>query len=125
VNPGSNAEELAYHLHISGAMSLVAHPNVLHVATKAAEQSGISPDRLVLLGTPERVTPNFSGYNLPGLIEFGLSQEVKFVECRLEPGGAKTRVAFLLFSSGTTGKPKVRTLGDEMCLSLTHLALGG
>ena len=90
-------------------MSIVAHPDVLRVATKAAEQSGIPPDRLVLLGTPERVTPNFSGYNLYSLIEQGLSQEAKFVECRLEPGKAKTRVAFLLFSSGTTGKPKART----------------
>jgi len=109
VNPGSNAEELAYHLRISEAMSIVAHPDVLHVATKAAEQSGIPPDHLVLLGPPKRVTPNFSGFNLHSLIEHGLSQEAKFVECRLEPGRAKTRVAFLLFSSGTTGKPKVRT----------------
>lgn len=109
MNPGSNAEEFAYHLHISGAMCIVAHPDVLHVAMKAAEQSGIPPNRLVLLGTPERVPPNFSGYNLHSLIEHGLSQEVKFVECKLEPGRAKTRAAFLLFSSGTTGKPKVRT----------------
>ena len=109
VNPGSNAEELTYHLHISGAMSIVAHPDFFHVAMKAAEQSGVPPDRLVLLGRPEQVTPSFSGYNLHSLIEHGLSQEAKFVECRLEPGRAKTRVAFLLFSSGTTGKPKVCT----------------
>ena len=109
MNPGSNAEELAYHLRISEAMSIVAHPDVLHIAMKAAEQSGIPPNRIVLLGQPKRGTPNFSGYNLHSLIEHGLSQEANFVECRLEPGRAKMRVAFLLFSSGTTGKPKVRT----------------
>jgi acyl-coenzyme A synthetase/AMP-(fatty) acid ligase len=51
--------------------------------------------------------PNFSGHNLHDLIEHGLNQEAKFAECRLEPGEAKTKVAFRLFSSGTTGKPKV------------------
>lgn len=74
---------------------------------EAAELSGISSDRFVLLGTSERAAPNFSGYDLHSLIGYGLSQEAKFVERRLEPGEAKTKVAFLLFSSGTTGKPKV------------------
>jgi 4-coumarate--CoA ligase len=72
-----------------------------------AKISGIPHDRVVLLGGPERVIPNFSGYNVPSLIEHGLSKEAKFVEIRLEPGRAKTKVALLLFSSGTTGKPKV------------------
>ena len=122
MNPGSNAEELAYHLHISGAMSIVAHSDVVHVAMKAAEQSGIPPDRLILLGTPEQVTPNFSGYNLYSLIKHGLSQ-AKFIECRLEPGEAKTRIAFLLFSSGTTGKPKVRTECVVMKCAVRQLIL--
>ena len=74
---------------------------------KAAEDSGIPHDRLVRFGEPERVTPNFSGHNVHDLIEHGLNQEAKFAECRLEPGEAKTKVAFRLFSSGTTGKPKV------------------
>ena len=74
---------------------------------KAAKMSGIPHDRLVLLGGPERVTPNFSGHNVHNLIEHGLTQEANFVERRLEPGEAKTKVALLLFSSGTTGKPKV------------------
>lgn len=69
--------------------------------------SGIPHDRIVLLGGSERVTPNFSGHNVHNLIEHGLSQEANFVERRLEPGEAKTKVALLLFSSGTTGKPKV------------------
>jgi acyl-coenzyme A synthetase/AMP-(fatty) acid ligase len=69
----------------------------------AAKLWGIPHDRLVLLGEPERVIPNSSGYNLHSLIEHGLSQEAKFIEIR-----AKTKVTLLLFSSGTTGKPKVR-----------------
>jgi acyl-coenzyme A synthetase/AMP-(fatty) acid ligase len=69
--------------------------------------SGIPHDRLVILGGSERVTPNFSGYNVHSLIEHGLSQEANFVERRLGPKEARTKVALLLFSSGTTGKPKV------------------
>jgi len=88
-------------------MSIIAHPDVLPVAMKAAEHLGIPHDRLVRFGGPGRVTPNFSGHNVHDLVEHGLNQEAKFVECRLEPGEAKTKVAFLLFSSGTTGKPKV------------------
>jgi acyl-coenzyme A synthetase/AMP-(fatty) acid ligase len=77
---------------------------------EAAKQSGIPHDRLVLLDGSERVIPNFSGNNIHNLIEHGLSQEPNFVERRLEPGEAKTKVALLLFSSGTTGKPKVFNL---------------
>jgi long-subunit acyl-CoA synthetase (AMP-forming) len=106
-NPASNAEELVYHLGISGSTSIIAHSNVLPVAIEAAKMSGIPHDRLVILGGPERVTPNFSGYNVHSLIEHGLSQEANFVERRLGPGEARTKVALLLFSSGTTGKPKV------------------
>jgi len=88
-------------------MSIIAHPDVLPVAMKAAEHLSIPHDRLVRFGGPGRVTPNFSGHNVHDLVEHGLNQEAKFLECRLEPGEAKTKVAFLLFSSGTTGKPKV------------------
>lgn len=38
-----------------------------------------------------------------------------FVERRLAKGEAKTKVAFLSFSSGTTGRPKVRLLTYVLC----------
>jgi acyl-coenzyme A synthetase/AMP-(fatty) acid ligase len=44
------------------------------------------------------------------LIQNGLRSESNFVERKLQKGEAKTKVAFLSFSSGTTGKPKVRIL---------------
>jgi hypothetical protein len=104
-----SARILAYNLGVSGSTSLVTHSDVspVPVAMTAAKLSGIPHDRLVHFGGPERVIPNFSGYNLHSLIEDGLSQEAKFVEIRLEPRRAKTKVALLLFSSGMTGKPKV------------------
>jgi len=108
VNPASSAEDLSYYLRISGSTSIIAHSDVLPEATKAAEQSGIPRHRIVLFGPPAAVGPKFAGYyDLFSLIEHGLSQDPKFVERRLEPGEAKTKVALLLFSSGTTGRPKV------------------
>lgn len=40
------------------------------------------------------------------LIKAGLSKPATFVERRLNPGESKTKLAFLCFSSGTTGRPK-------------------
>ena len=42
------------------------------------------------------------------LVEEGLAQPQQFVERRLAPGEGKKKLAFLSFSSGTTGRPKVR-----------------
>ena len=41
------------------------------------------------------------------LVKLGSESERVFEERKLLPGEAKTKLAFLNFSSGTTGKPKV------------------
>ena len=41
------------------------------------------------------------------LVAEGLSSSITYTERRLEVGEGKTKLAFLSFSSGTTGKPKV------------------
>ncbi|KAI0304294.1 amp dependent CoA ligase [Multifurca ochricompacta] len=106
VNPASNVAELAYHISVSGSTSIFAHTDTLPTAMTAAKQSGIRSDRIILLGAPERAAPNFSGHDLHNLIGYGLSHKANFAERRLEPGEARKKVAFLVFSSGTTGKPK-------------------
>lgn len=40
------------------------------------------------------------------LIADGLRKVISYTERRLGPGEGKTKLAFLSFSSGTTGKPK-------------------
>jgi len=107
VNPASSAEDLSYYLRISGSTSIIAHSDVLPEATKAAEQSGIPRHRIVLFGRLQQLA------EVCGLLRpfqphrAWTQQDPKFVERRLEPGEAKTKVALLLFSSGTTGRPKV------------------
>lgn len=55
--------------------------------------------------------PPGSAVTVQHLIERGLGElnanGPAFIERRLAKGEAKTKVAFLSFSSGTTGKPKV------------------
>lgn len=90
----------------------------------AARQSGIPSDRIVLLGTPERAVPNFSGCDLHHLIAYGLSEKANFTERRLEPGEARRKIALLAFSSGTTGKPKVVLSLKKLHDPLTSLPVG-
>ena len=40
-------------------------------------------------------------------------RRASFEERKLEPGEAKTKLAFLNFSSGTTGKPKVSSFSSS------------
>jgi 4-coumarate--CoA ligase len=106
-NPASNVEELVHYINVSGSTSIIAHPDILLIAVTAAQQTGIPSDRIVLLGTPEQAAPNLYGFDLHGLIAYGLSERASFTERRLEPGEARRKIGLLVFSSGTTGKPKV------------------
>lgn len=64
-------------------------------------------DRIVVFDTPS----TGSGYTtVSQLVDEGLrlsKQGKRFEELKLKPGEAKTKLAFLSFSSGTTGRPKV------------------
>lgn len=44
---------------------------------------------------------------LADLVEEGVGRKKCYTERRLAPGEARTKIAFLSFSSGTTGRPKV------------------
>ncbi|RPD61667.1 acetyl-CoA synthetase-like protein [Lentinus tigrinus ALCF2SS1-7] len=101
-NPTYTAEDLVYQLQLIKARILIVHPWVLPVALEAARTCGIPPDQIILL-EPVAGSP-YS--NIQELVKFGLGQTQQFAPLRLSPGGAKKKLAFLSFSSGTTGKPK-------------------
>ena len=88
---------------------------MLKAAVAAAQQVGLSLDRIVPLDTVRAPRPSTLAPDLHELIAYGLEHRPDFVERRLRPGEAKTKIAFLSFSSGTTGKPKVcNVLCDEL-----------
>lgn len=68
---------------------------------------GLSKDRIAL--TDGHLAPNAAFSSIEELIQsHGIYNE--FVEHRLGIAQAKTAIAFLCFSSGTTGAPKVSIL---------------
>jgi acyl-coenzyme A synthetase/AMP-(fatty) acid ligase len=99
-------EELVYQLQTTQSKLIITHPAVLNTVLSAARKTGLPIDRIVLLESPANSATHIH-FTLDDLITEGLSKEPDFVERRLAPGEAKTKVAFLSFSSGTTGKPKV------------------
>lgn len=103
-NPAYTADELLYQLQLTKASLLFTHSSSLAAAEAAARDAGIPPERIVILDLP-------SGYSGPyvtlnALVRDGLKKLPTFTERRLSPGEAKTKIALLNFSSGTTGRPK-------------------
>jgi acyl-CoA synthetase (AMP-forming)/AMP-acid ligase II len=108
---------------------LFVHAGFVATALAAAEIAGtISSERMIVIQPPTQqfhpssaesqtsraFSDDVRGWRDDGLptvqtlIEDGLRLgQPQFVERKLEKGEAKTKVAFLSFSSGTTGKPKV------------------
>ncbi|KAH9964248.1 phenylacetyl-CoA ligase [Russula dissimulans] len=105
-NPSYTPGELAHQLSTTKAAVLVVHPDALENALIAARQVGMPSDHVVPLGPIQGPLSSTVGPDLDQLIDYGLALRPNFVERRLRPGEAKTKVAFLSFSSGTTGKPK-------------------
>lgn len=92
------------------AKAIIAHPTVLKTALLAARIVGLPAERIILLNSASH-TPHST---LNDLVTEGLAKEPSFVERRLAPGEGKSKLAFLSFSSGTTGKPKVRILVHDL-----------
>jgi 4-coumarate--CoA ligase len=96
-------DELVHQLRTTKAALLIIHPAFLETARKAAQKADISESRIVLIETPPRNETTSAHMSLDSLVEFGCSKAANFVERKFKAGEAKTTLAFLSFSSGTTG----------------------
>ncbi|KAJ7075879.1 phenylacetyl-CoA ligase [Mycena belliarum] len=103
-NPDFTRQELEYQLKATKAKLLIAHPDVLNVAIPAAQAYGLAPDRILIFDALNNAVSKF--VNVDSLVERGLRTSKAFLERRLKRGEGKTKLAFLSFSSGTTGTPK-------------------
>ncbi|KAF4766204.1 hypothetical protein N7455_005430 [Penicillium solitum] len=98
-NPGYTVDELAFQLKNSHAKGLVTQASVLSVAREAAKKVGMSEDRIILIGDqrdPDARVKHFSSVR-------NISGATRYRKQKITP--AKD-VAFLVYSSGTTGVPK-------------------
>ncbi|KAF8504116.1 phenylacetyl-CoA ligase [Gautieria morchelliformis] len=106
-NPTFSAEELVYQLTTTRAKIIVTHPGSEAVAREAGRTAGIPQDHILILAGDVSAAPSsFSRHSVDNHIADGLRDPQPFTERRLNSGEGKTKLAFLSFSSGTTGKPK-------------------
>ena len=103
-----------HQLRIAEPKLLVAHPENLRTTLDAMRELGIPEERVVLLEGNPAPHPH------PSIDQLVQSHDKyrEYAEHRLRPGEAKKTIAFLCFSSGTTGLPKVCRY--RPCLSCTH-----
>jgi 4-coumarate--CoA ligase len=97
-NPTYSADELAYQLENSGAHALVTTKQFLETALKAANKVGIPSDRVILLGAEKDETYRVKHWSSIRKT----SGALRYRRRRAKPED----LAFLAFSSGTTGLPK-------------------
>jgi acyl-CoA synthetase (AMP-forming)/AMP-acid ligase II len=102
-NVAYSAEELEHQLKTSGAKALFTCAAVLKDALKAAKASGISEDKVFILDIPGFENPK--GFRtVDDLVELGRTLP-ELEAPRWCKGQGARQVAFLCYSSGTSGLP--------------------
>ncbi|KAH9833509.1 amp dependent CoA ligase [Rhodofomes roseus] len=103
-NPSYTHDELVHQLKTTGTKLIFAHSTGLAVAEAAARTVGLTPERIVLVDSLPSGKASYA--DIPQLIQQGSKTPKSYTERKLKPGEGKTKIAFLNFSSGTTGLPK-------------------
>lgn len=98
-NPAYTAEELAHQLKDSGARALATQKSLLPTALKAAAIAGIEQDMVILLGDERDSEGRFKHFTSVR----NISGATRYRKSKIKPD---TDLAFLVYSSGTTGLPK-------------------
>ncbi|KAI6536220.1 hypothetical protein MCOR10_001992 [Pyricularia oryzae] len=101
-NPLYTADELAFQLRDSGARALVTQVQHLDVAVRAAAAAGIADDRIILVGAHMSDGAGGSRFKHYSSIRSTFYCS-KYAQTLVEP---RKDLAFLVYSSGTTGLPK-------------------
>ncbi|KAG6829463.1 hypothetical protein H0H92_004425 [Tricholoma furcatifolium] len=104
-NPDFSADELFYQLEQTKASLIIAHPESVDIALAVARRANLPLHKVILFDTRQGRPGDI--LSVEALIQKGFQMEPTFIERTLKPGEAKTRLAFLSFSSGTTGRPEV------------------
>ncbi len=97
---------IAYQIRIASPVLLFAHPENLSTARDALQKFDSIQIRVALVDDEPGLNLGLTSVN--SLIQES-TRYPSYVEHKLGPGKGKSTIAFLCYSSGTTGNPKVST----------------
>ena len=97
-----------YQIKLVKPKIVFAHAGTLGTVAKAIAEAALSPSPAIVKLGRGNANPAFT--HIPtvfDLIQFGSQRSSPLSPVKWKPGDAKRKPAFLCFSSGTTGPPKV------------------
>lgn len=122
-NPLYTVHELAFQLRNAHARALVTQAEFLPQASEAAARAGIPAERIILLGAQNSVSVGSAAKKFRHWRELLLASPSSYVAAARH-GKTKVRpredLAFLVYSSGTTGMPKGVRLTHYNVVSNLH-----
>ncbi|BFZ59441.1 hypothetical protein YB2330_000450 [Saitoella coloradoensis] len=101
-NPAYTAPELTHQMLDSRARLVVTHSSYLPTVLPAAEKANVPRSNIITIDS----APSTGILSLDELIARGRQSSKTYANVKWGDGEAKRRVAFLNYSSGTTGLPK-------------------
>jgi acyl-CoA synthetase (AMP-forming)/AMP-acid ligase II len=122
VSAAYNSEEVAFQLRDSGAKAVFTCAPLLETCKKGIAASSFPDSKVFILPLPEQATPpsvNVSGLKtIDDLIRNGSSlPETRPSDESWQEGEGAKRIAFLCYSSGTSGLPKGVKITHKNCIA--------
>ena len=114
-NPNYTVEELAFQLKDSGAKAIVTQLPHIKNAQAAAKQVGIPLDRVIIMG--DQKDPSYTVKHFTSIVNTAGSTKWR----RTKAKNPAEDLAFLVYSSGTTGHPKGVMLTHKNIVSNTMM----